>query len=121
MDDLAGRLDGCFTLLRRTHAAGRHGALETVIDWSYDLLSAEEQRVFLRLAAFAGTFDLAAAEAVAGPETADLVIRLADRSMLTRPGHAGVGRYRMLETVRAYALRRLDGAELPRLRRRTPR
>ncbi|GIH74988.1 SARP family transcriptional regulator [Planobispora longispora] len=118
VDDLAGRLDGCFTLLRRTHAAGRHGALETVIDWSYDLLSAEEQRVFLRLAAFAGTFDLAAAEAVAGPETADLVIRLADRSMLTRPGHAGVGRYRMLETVRAYALRRLDGAELPRLRRR---
>ncbi|GGS88902.1 hypothetical protein GCM10010156_54200 [Planobispora rosea] len=118
VDDLADRLDGRFALLRRTRPVGRHGALETVIGWSYDLLSADEQRVFLRLAAFAGTFDLAAAEAVAGPETADLVTRLADRSMLTRPGHAGVGRYRMLETIRAYALRRMDGEELRRLRHR---
>ncbi|MBB5965742.1 putative ATPase/DNA-binding SARP family transcriptional activator [Planomonospora venezuelensis] len=118
VDDLADRLDGRFALLRRTRPVGRHGALETVIDWSYDMLSAEEQRTFLRLAAFAGPFDLATAEAVAGPYTADLVARLADRSMLTRPGHTGVGRYRMLETLRAYALRRLDAGELRRLRHR---
>ncbi|GIH90272.1 SARP family transcriptional regulator [Planobispora siamensis] len=128
VDDLADRLDERFALLRRTRPVGRHGALETMIDWSYDMLSEPEQRTFLRLAVFAGTFDLTAAEAVAGPGTAaeavagpgtaDLVARLAERSMLTRPGHAGVGRYRMLETLRAYALCRLDGQELRRLRHR---
>jgi hypothetical protein len=49
---------------------------------------------------------------------ADLVARLADQSMLTRPGHTGVGRYRMLETLRAYATARVPAAEADRCRRR---
>ncbi|HEV2872303.1 MAG TPA: hypothetical protein VG409_12885 [Actinomycetota bacterium] len=84
----------------------------------------EEQRLFLRLSVFAAAFDIATAEAVMASDdlpadrVADLVARLADRSMLTRPGHSGVGRYRMLETLRAYAASQLPAAEADRFRGR---
>ncbi|GAA0428440.1 SARP family transcriptional regulator [Acrocarpospora corrugata] len=121
VDDLAERLGARFSLLRQA-GEGRHSALEDVIDWSFDLLTEDEQRLFLRLSVFASSFDLATAEAVAADadlpagKIADLVARLADRSMLTRPGPAGVGRYRMLETIRVYAAARLPDAD--RYRRR---
>ena len=73
---------------------------------------------------FAAGFDIAAAETVAAGDdlpagrVADLVARLAERSMLTRPGASGVGRYRMLETLRAYAASRLPADEAERFRRR---
>jgi predicted ATPase len=126
VDDLADRLDERFQLLRAGHGGGdaRHQTLRGVVDWSFDLLTPEEQRLFLRLSVFAAAFDIAAAEkVVAGDDlpagrVADLVAGLADRSMLTRPGHSGVGRYRMLETLRAYAAARLPAAEADRLRRR---
>ena len=92
--------------------------------WSFELLGADEQRLFLRLSVFAAAFDIAAAETVAAGDglpaglVADLVARLAEQSMLTRPGPSGVGRYRMLETIRAYAASRLPEAEAERLRRR---
>jgi predicted ATPase/DNA-binding SARP family transcriptional activator len=126
VDDLADRLDARFELLRATHRGGdaRHHTLRGVVDWSFDLLTPEQQRLFLRLSVFAAAFDLAAAEQVVADEdlpvgrVADLVAGLADRSMLTRPGHTGVGRYRMLETLRAYAAARLPAAEADRFRRR---
>jgi hypothetical protein len=95
-----------------------------VVDWSFELLGADEQRLFLRLSVFAAGFDIAAAETVAAGDdlpagrVADLVARLAERSMLTRPGASGVGRYRMLETLRAYAASRLPAEEADRFRRR---
>jgi predicted ATPase len=125
VDDLADRLDQRFELLRATHPGdARHHTLRAAIDWSFDLLTGEEQRLFLRLSVFAAAFDIATAEAVVADEdlpigrVADLVAGLADRSMLTRPGHTGVGRYRMLETLRAYAAAHLPAAESEGLRRR---
>lgn len=125
IDDLAARLGTRFGLLRREHGGDpRHRSLRVVVDWSFGLLSPQEQRLFLRLSVFAAGFDLTAAEAVlaSGDLTAhriaDLVARLADRSMLTGPGTAGTGRYRMLETIRGYAESRLTAPEVETLRRR---
>jgi predicted ATPase/DNA-binding SARP family transcriptional activator len=126
VDDLADRLDTCFELLRtgRRDGDSRHQALQAVVDWSFELLGPDEQRLFLRLSVFAAAFDIAAAETVAADDdlptgrVADLGARLADQSMLTRPGTSGVGRYRMLETLRAYAASRLPAGEAERLRRR---
>jgi predicted ATPase/DNA-binding SARP family transcriptional activator len=126
VDDLADRLDARFELLRTAHRGGdaRHHTLRGVVDWSFDLLTPTEQRLFLRLSVFAAAFDIAAAERIVADDglpaaqVADLMAGLADRSMLTRPGHTGVGRYRMLETLRAYAAWRLPTAEAGRLRRR---
>jgi predicted ATPase/DNA-binding SARP family transcriptional activator len=126
VDDLADHLDERFELLRTAHGGGdaRHHTLRGVVDWSFDLLTSEEQRLFLRLSVFAAAFDIAAAEQVVADHDlppgriADLVAGLADRSMLTRPGHTGVGRYRMLETLRAYAAARLPAAEADQFRRR---
>ncbi len=81
----------------------RHRSLRAVIGWSYDLLSEEERVLFCRLAIFAGSFDIDAAEAVAASrrsEVADLLGRLADRSLVAKQAE---GRWRLLETVRAFA------------------
>ncbi|MFB9726847.1 AfsR/SARP family transcriptional regulator [Haloechinothrix salitolerans] len=124
VDDLADRLDARFELLRGARGQARHNTLEGVVDWSYELLTEAEQLVFLRLSVFRSEFDLAAAEAVVADadlpvsRVADLVARLADRSMLTRPGTSGVGKYRMLETLRHYAASRLPERARDELRRR---
>ena len=124
--DLAQRLDTRFELLRHGPRSGtaRHRTLRSVVDWSYDLLDEEEAAVFSRLAVFAARFDLDAAEQVvsgAGIDrirVADVVARLVDRSMLTRVRGGGPGRYRMLDTLRRYALSRLPADEVARLQRR---
>jgi predicted ATPase/DNA-binding SARP family transcriptional activator len=125
VDDLADRLDARFELLTvapRT-APAKHRTLRAVVDWSYDLLDPVEQTVFGRLAVFPGRFDLAAAEAVVGggevasAQVADVVARLVERSMVLRPGGSGTGRYRLLETLRQYAVARADPDDLARARR----
>jgi DNA-binding CsgD family transcriptional regulator/tetratricopeptide (TPR) repeat protein len=86
-----------------------------MVEWSWELLTDAERAVLARLSVFAGGFGLAAAEAVAaGPDVrpdkvASLLGALADKS-LVRFDHtgAGLGRYRLLETVRQYAAARLD-------------
>jgi predicted ATPase/DNA-binding SARP family transcriptional activator len=125
IDDLAARLGTRLDLLRRQRGSDpRHRSLRAVMDWSFGLLSPQEQRLFLQLSVFAAAFDLTAAEAVLASDDlpahriADLVARLADRSMLTRPASAGAGRYRMLETIRSYAESRLPAPEAETLRRR---
>ena len=126
VDDLGDRLGARFDLLRTGRRGGdsRHQTLRAVVDWSFELLDADEQRLFLRLSVFAAAFDIAAAETVAADDdlparrVADLMARLAERSMLTRPGSSGVGRYRMLETLRAYAASRLPAEEASRFRSR---
>ena len=79
--------------------------------WSYELLSADEQRLFDRLSVFVGGFNLAAAEAVAAGDDLDaldvdeLVVGLVDKSMvLTDP----TGRYLLLETLRQFGEERLQ-------------
>ena len=126
VDDLADRLDRRLDVLAsgsRT-APDRHRTLRAVVDWSYELLGEQERAVFVRLAVFASEFDLAAAEHVAASNdlppsrVADVVGRLADQSMLVRPGTVGRGRYRMLETLRQYAVGQMSAAELSQARRR---
>jgi predicted ATPase/DNA-binding CsgD family transcriptional regulator len=91
----------------------RHRSLRAVIDWSHQLLDEPEQALFRRSAIFAGPFDLPAATAVAdaGDTTvvADLLGRLVDKNLLVRLPQAG--RWRLLDTVRAYARQRLAAAD----------
>ncbi|TML91779.1 MAG: LuxR family transcriptional regulator [Actinobacteria bacterium] len=95
----------------------RQRTLESSVDWSHDLLDAEERAVFRRLAVFASTFTLEAAEAVcaggeiASGEVLDLLGRLVDRSLVQATEEASsLSRYRLLETIRDYARRKLTDA-----------
>jgi predicted ATPase/DNA-binding winged helix-turn-helix (wHTH) protein len=117
VNEIEARLDERFRLLRGVRRGGdpRHQALQDAMQWSYDLLSAEEQRLFDELAIFAGQFDLAAAAAVCGDrdelDALDLVTSLAERSMIAvRAPLGGDARYEMLETLRDYGRSKLDGA-----------
>jgi len=121
--EIASRLDQRFRLLTggsRT-ALPRHQTLRALIDWSYDLLNPEEQMVLGRLSVFAGGWTLAAAEAVnAGSGTGewpvlDQLAALVDKSLVQAEEMHGSTRYRLLETVRQYAvehLARQPGADL---------
>jgi tetratricopeptide (TPR) repeat protein len=93
-------------------AAARQRSLEAAIDWSYQLLSGPEQRIFRFLSVFPGPFTLDAAEAVAGTDAGMAVLRLVDCSLLVPPrtGPDGRSRYSMLETLRGYASGRLRQA-----------
>ena len=114
---LAERLDDRFRLLTggsRT-AVPRHQTLRAVVDWSWELLSEAERVVLRRLAVFTGGATLEAAQrvcvdaVVTADQVPDLVGALVDKSLLVVPGDE-VLRYRMLETIKAYALERLDEA-----------
>ena len=114
--DIVDRLDDRFRLLTtggRT-AEPRQQTLRRVVDWSYDLLFADEQRVFRRLSVFAGGFDLAAAEAVcAGDDVAvgdvvDILGHLVDKSLVSVIDRDDGTRYRLLQTLVDYGRERLD-------------
>jgi predicted ATPase/DNA-binding SARP family transcriptional activator len=90
-------------------APARHGALAATIDWSHELLDGERQSLFARLAVFAGGFTLEAAEAVCA-DTSDLLDALGvllDGSLLIHADSGG-RRFSMLDTIREYALGRLE-------------
>jgi predicted ATPase/DNA-binding SARP family transcriptional activator len=92
----------------------RHQALRAAMDWSYDLLSAEERRVLSELSVFAGTLGLAqAAEVCSGGDQLaglEVIDRLAGKSLVAAgPAEDGT-RYRLLDTVRYYAADRLAEA-----------
>ncbi len=125
IDGLLAGLDDRLRLLTAAGGPARHRSLRAVLDWSHDLLDDDEQRSFRRLGVFTGSFDLAAATAVAAPgevaigprpaatdvaarsRTADLVGRLADKSLVVHRDGADGSRWRLLDTVRDYALERL--------------
>ena len=87
----------------------RQQTLRALVDWSYDMLEADEKTVLQRLAVFRGGFDLAAAEAVCADDEVeaddmlDLVTSLVEKSLVTMDQRDGQGRLRMLETIREYA------------------
>lgn len=95
----------------------RHRSLQAALDWSYRLLSADEQAVLRAAAAFAGTFDAADVAAVAGRPLVEVEERLADlveRSLVLR-----MGRWmRLLRVVRAFLDERPDPAGRPALAHR---
>jgi predicted ATPase len=110
VDQIAAHLDERFRLLTRggRTAVARQQTLQGAIDWSYELLAAQERGLFETLGVFAGDFDLAAVAAVAGLDefdVLDLIERLVDKSMVeAQPSR---NRYRLLETLRQYAWDRL--------------
>jgi predicted ATPase len=127
VEQIAARLNDSFRLLTggsRT-VLPRHQTLQALIDWSYELLTHSEQVVFRRLAVFAGGWTLEAAEAVCigkgikTDEVFDLLARLLDKSLVLAEEHSKTARYRMLETIRQYALAKLAASgEADAVRRR---
>ena len=104
VEEIDRRLEDRFALLRGgdRSAPDRHQTLLAVIEWSWNLLNAGEQRALRRLALFHDGFTLEAAETVLGTSAFDVVRGLVDQSLLSvRETPAGV-RYRMLETVREF-------------------
>ena len=122
---IAARLDRTFDLLSKGSrgAQTRQASVQATISWSHDLLSTTEQILFRRLSVFAGGFTLEATEgtcAGGGLGTSDVIDALdglIDKSLVALvEERAGQARYRMLETIRAYAAERLGAAgEVPLL------
>ncbi len=139
--EIAARLDDRFRLLTGGHrtALPRHQTLEAALDWSHDLLAADERTLFRRLSVFGGGFSLDAAEAVCadaergggsarawidlpdGERAAvlDVLSQLVDKSLVRVDDAAGATRYVLLETIRQYGAAKLvAAAEAARFRRR---
>jgi len=113
-EQIAGRLDDRFRLLssRSRSALPRHRTLRAAVDWSYELLSENERLLLERLAVFAGGFTLDAAEGVCAggaieeSEILDVLASLVTRSLVAMQEEDGRARYRLLETIREYAIER---------------
>jgi predicted ATPase/DNA-binding SARP family transcriptional activator len=110
---LLSRLGNRLELLTDTRRdAPRHQqTLRMTLDWSYDLLDPDAQRLFARLGVFAGGWTLSSADAVCGGDGSVLegLAALVDESLVRQPeAGAGEPRFSMLEIVREYALERLS-------------
>jgi non-specific serine/threonine protein kinase len=122
---VASSLNDRFALLttgRRT-ALPRHRTLRAVLDWSYALLPEPERLLLHRLALFPGGFVFDAACAMihdrSSSEVADSLANLVEKSIVNLEHSTAAGRWRLLETVRAYALDKLTASgEFPTIARR---
>ncbi|MFJ3787433.1 ATP-binding protein [Kitasatospora sp. NPDC090091] len=127
VEQITARLDDRFRLLTggsRT-ALPRHQTLRTTIGWSHELCTVQERLLWARLSAFAGAFDLEAAEYVCAggglepDDLLDLVSELVGKSVVLREESAFGVRFRLLDTLREYGLHWLRAAgEERRLLRR---
>ncbi|MBS1723251.1 MAG: tetratricopeptide repeat protein [Armatimonadetes bacterium] len=117
VDEVNRRLDDRFRLLTggsRT-ALPRQQTLRSLIDWSYDLLDEQERALLARLGVFAGGWSLEAAESVCSGsivedwEVVNLLTSLTDKSLMIADATGHDARYRLLQTVRQYALDALGG------------
>jgi predicted ATPase len=95
-------------------ALPRQKTLRALLDWSYDLLTPQEQLLFARLGIFAGGFSLDAATSVCGGldevDVLDLLGSLTDKSLVVADTSGERERYRLLESTAAYALEKLDAS-----------
>jgi predicted ATPase/DNA-binding SARP family transcriptional activator len=105
---IADRLDDRFQLLTGGSRAAlpRHQTLQAVVAWSWERLGEDEARTARRLSVFAGGATLEDAEALCGAQVLDTLTALVDKSLVEVDGD----RYRMLETIRAYAAGQLAAA-----------
>src|SRR3954447_16131735 len=117
LEEIAQRLEGSIELL--THggrtAVPRQQTLKGTLDWSHELLSEDEKKLFRRLSVFAGGWTLEAAEAVGKGESLeeseilDVLSGLVEKSLVVaRVSDQGGVRYRMLEPIRQYAQDKLE-------------
>ena len=114
--EIAERLGGALALLGRHGELTRHATLRAALEWSHALLAEDEQILLRRLAVFAGSFPLAAAEEVCAddrlPRAAvlDCLGRIVDKSLVQLERAGDRSRYRLLETIRQLARERLTAA-----------
>jgi predicted ATPase/DNA-binding CsgD family transcriptional regulator len=117
LEQISERLEGSLELLTRggRRVVHRQQTLRGALDWSYNLLSEPERKVFRRLSVFAGGSTLEAAEAVGSgegveeSEVMDLLSGLVEKSLVVaEPTEQGGVRYRLLEPIRQYALEKLE-------------
>ena len=120
--EIAGLLDERFRLLTggRADAAARQQTLQATVEWSYALLGQAERRVFDCLGVFPGSFDAAAAADIAAADglqrwdILDSLTSLVGKSLVAEEeGPGQTSRYRLLETMRAYARQHLAAAGEP--------
>ena len=116
-EEIADGLDDQLRLLGGGHRSDpRHQTIRASLDWSHELLTDAERRLFARLSVFSGGFDLEGATAVcAGDGIAvgrilDEIEGLVDKSLLAVERRAGATRFRMLDFVRQYSAERLTAA-----------
>jgi predicted ATPase len=115
LTEILDGLHGRFRLLTggARNAVRRQQTLRASLDWSHSLLPPPQRALFRRLAVFLGGFDLEAAQAVAGGaevephQVLDQLTLLVDESLVVAHDGGGSSRYRLLETVRQYALEKL--------------
>lgn len=115
IEQVLWRLNDRFALLSGGHrtALPRHQTLRATLDWSYDLLTESEQRLFRLLAVFSGGFTVEGAVAVtnraggSAERVEDDVANLVSKSLVVLDKAGATSRWRLLETVREYALRKL--------------
>lgn len=113
---LSTRLDDRLRLLSDGHrnVLPRHRTLTAALDWSYQLLDQQDQRIFRQLAVFSGGFTIEAAAAVAGAGedtvVAEIIARLVRKSLVAPDLRDSRLRFRLLETTRAFAIGALDQA-----------
>jgi predicted ATPase/DNA-binding CsgD family transcriptional regulator len=127
MEQIADGLSDHFRLLTGGpwKVTPRQQTLRASVDWSYELLSEQERVLFRRLAVFVGSWSLEAVESVAagdglgGGAILDLLASLVDKSLVAVEEHGRAARYRLLETLRQYAVELLEhSGERPVLRDR---
>ncbi|MGK2865719.1 MAG: helix-turn-helix transcriptional regulator [Mycobacterium sp.] len=119
LEDILDGLQHRFRLLvsGSRSAAHRQQTLHASVDWSHNLLTEPERILFRRCSIFMGGFDLDAAQAVCagqaveGHQVLDVLTLLVDKSLVNADTTGGPTRYRMLETVRQYALEKLVDSE----------
>jgi len=115
VEQILSRLNDRFRLLTggSRNALPRQQTLRAVVDWSYDLLFGDEQRVFERLSVFPGGCDLVTAQAVCADETLpaedleDIIYALVDKSLVIVQPNLPMPRFTQLETLAQYARERL--------------
>lgn len=115
--ELAERLAVDLGALDRAAPAGRHRTLETAFEWTWDLLTSDEQDGLRRLAALPRAFDIDLAVSVTHPHAEGLILRLVDHSLLVPVGGDPQG-FRVLAVLREFVLARTDPAVVREVRER---
>ncbi len=114
--EIAERLGEALSLLGRRGEITRHATLRAALEWSHQMLGDDEQILLRRLAVFAGSFTLPAAEQICADdrlprgEILDCLGRIVDKSLVQIESAGERSRYRLLETIRQLARERLVAA-----------